>query len=455
MSRMTPPVHWGEGMFLTPQHLQGFTRHLDGRLGHVALGSMPFGWGIEQLDLDRQALENLEFKVRRLEVTLDDGLYVRIPDECEVPVRNLASAFPQGNEVHTVYLAIPELMARSPNTFEEGESGDEIRRYRVRIHEEVDENSGDGARPIGYRQLNARVLLSSEDRSGYECIPIAKIVMSGGAESVLEVVPNYIPPVRRIAADSRLPRQLEDVVNALQAKARSIAEQVVERKIYWGGEGGGGDAEMLWKLHVLNGAIASLRPLVKTPELHPYHAYLEFCRLVGDLSIFARERVVPDLPPYDHLDLEGCYSVVVREAKRLLDAIIPTSFVRRPFDPQANGQQVLLEEDWISPGVTLVLGVESDLDHSEVRKKLGPIKLSAPSEMPTIQTQRLSGIPKKEITRVPAELPDREQLHYWEINCDGDHWYRAREERAICLFGPADKNAELDFSLFVIFGKGS
>jgi len=442
-------------MFLTPQHMQALNRYVDGRLASVALNALPNAWGIWSLDLDSQALENQELKVRRLEAVLDDGVFVRVPEECEIPVRSVAECFVDGSEVLHVYLAIPEIMARSPNTFEEGEIHDGIRRYQVRIKEEVDENSGDGGRPIGYRQLAGRLLVGNEDRAGYKCIPIAKIVLSGDAESIVEVVPNYIPPVRRIAADARLVRQLDDVVNALQAKARSMAEQVIERKIYWGGEGGGGDAEMLWKLHVLNGAIASLRPLVKTPDLHPFEAYLQFCRLVGELAVFARERVVPDLPVYDHLDLEGCYSVVVREAKRLLDAIIPTSFVRRGFDPKENGRQVVLEEEWIESSVTLVLGVESGLEEAEVRKKLSPIKLSAPSELATIQQQRLTGIPKAEIHRVPPELPDRDGVYYWEIKRDGDHWYRAREERALSLFGPSDDHPELEYSLFVIFGKGS
>ncbi|MEM7264135.1 MAG: type VI secretion system baseplate subunit TssK [Planctomycetota bacterium] len=349
---------------------------------------------------------------------------------------------------------MPELMARSPNTFEEGETGDAVRRYQVRLRNEVDENTGEGERPIGYRQLSGRLIVGNEDRSGYKCLPIAKIVLSGEVESVVQVVPNYVPPVRRLGADLRLVRQLEDVVNALQAKARSIGEQVTERKIYWGGEGGGGDAEMLWKLHVLNGSIATLRPLVRSPELHPFRAYLEFCRLVGDLAIFSRERIVPELPPYEHLDLEGCYTSIVREAKRLLDAIIPTSFVRRAFDRAEIGRQVTLEEEWTAPGTTIVLGVETDVDEAEVRKKMGTIKLSAPTELNTIQTQRLTGIPKSEITRVPAELPDRDNIHYWQIECDGDHWYRAREERALSLFGPASENNAYEFSLYVIFGKG-
>ncbi len=455
MIRVSPPIHWGEGMFLTPQHMQGLSRFVEGRLGSIALGSAPYAWGITSLDLDMQALENQELKVRRLEAVLDDGTFIRVPDECEIPVRSLAEAFVDGSEVLTVYLAIPEIMARSPNTFEDGESSDGIRRYQVKIRNEVDENSGEGERPIGYRQLAGRLLVGNEDRSGYECLPIAKVVLSGDAESIVEVVPNYIPPMRRIAADGRLVRQLDDVVNALQAKARSIAEQVIERKIYWGGEGGGGDAEMLWKLHVLNGAIASLRPLVKTPDLHPFEAYLQFCRLVGELAVFARERVVPDLPVYDHLDLEGCYSAVVRESKRLLDAIIPTSFVRRGFDAKENGREVVLEEDWIGTSVTLVLGVESSLEEAEVRKKLAPIKLSAPSELQSIQQQRLTGIPKTEIKRVPPELPDRDGVYYWEIQRDGDHWYRARDERILSLFGPSDDHPELEYSLFVIFGKGS
>ena len=48
-------VHWHEGMFLRPHHLQAAQRHI-AQLQHTAdQWDHPFSWGLRVFDLDRDA----------------------------------------------------------------------------------------------------------------------------------------------------------------------------------------------------------------------------------------------------------------------------------------------------------------------------------------------------------------------------------------------------------------
>ena len=115
MTASHPPLHWSEGMFMTPQHMQALMRHLEQRFRENRLAARPYNWGISRLEIDQVALKNFRFKVHSLDAELDDGTRVRLPDETDVPVRDLTQAFEDGGRVLQVYLAVPELKPRSPN----------------------------------------------------------------------------------------------------------------------------------------------------------------------------------------------------------------------------------------------------------------------------------------------------------------------------------------------------
>ncbi len=452
MMATQPPLNWSEGMFLTPQHMQALMRHLEGRLAETRLAASPHAWGISRLEIDPAALANYRFTLRAIEADLDDGTRVRCPEECEIPSRDLKPAFEDGAKALEILLGIPELRPRSPNIVEEGSQDATVRRYRVNVNDEVDENTGGGARPIEYRRLQARILVAGEEATGYCTLPIARVQLAGEADPLPALVPDYIPPVCRVAADPRLFEMMKELTNALGAKSRSLGEQTAERRIAFGGEGGGGDAEMLWRLYVVNAALSVFRILVRTPSLHPFDAYVAVARLVGELAIFDRGRVPPVLDDYDPRALGTCFPRAVQEARRLLDAILPQAFVRRSFEPWQDALRCHLDEDWLARRAPLYIGVESEQPQEEVEKRLRVLKLGAPRDAARIKSDRLSGIEKAFVPRVPPELPDRNGLRFWRIQPQGDFWVSAQDERALALLGARADDPAYKFFVYAVIG---
>ena len=434
---------------MTPQHMQALMLHLEERFRENRLAARPYNWGISRLEIDRAALKNFRFKVHILDAELDDGTRVRIPDETDVPVRDLTQAFEDGGRVLQVYLAVPELKPRSPNIPSDTTDA-AVTRYQLLVSELTDENTGSDPRAVEFRRLQARILLGSEDTAGYYTLPLAHVTLSGEADPVPTLVPSYVPPMCRVAASDTLHEMLKDLTNMLGAKSRALGEQTAERRITFGGEGGGGDAEMLWKLYVVNGALAVFRQLIRTPSLHPFDAYLALNRLIGELAIFDRGRVPPQLPEYDPLDLGARFEAVIQHARRLVDAILPTSFMRRAFDAVGEGLRCPLDEAWIARRATFFIGIESDLEEEVIEKRMRVLKLGAPRDVSRIRSDRLSGIDKVRVSRVPTELPDRENLRYWQVQPHGDFWTSAQEERCVVLFGNRADDPACRFSLYVL-----
>src|SRR5262245_22386414 len=74
-------VHWHEGMFLRPHHLQAAQRYWahQGMLGEK--WDLHYNWGLRAIDLDLDALSNYRCVVRQLRARLRDGTLVSIPED--------------------------------------------------------------------------------------------------------------------------------------------------------------------------------------------------------------------------------------------------------------------------------------------------------------------------------------------------------------------------------------
>src|SRR5262249_35843575 len=107
-------VHWSEGMFLRPHHLQAAQRHLAAALQTGLRWALPHTWGFRSAQIAPGALANPRFVVRSLEARLRDGSLVRVPGDGQLPALDLRAPL-QRNPSLTVYLALPMLRLGRPN----------------------------------------------------------------------------------------------------------------------------------------------------------------------------------------------------------------------------------------------------------------------------------------------------------------------------------------------------
>ncbi len=420
-------------MFLRPHHLQAAQRHL-AQLQHTAdQWDHPFSWGLRIFDLDRDALANHRLAVRGLRARMRDGTLISLPEDGELPVLDLKAALP-GEGAVTVFLGVPVLHLGRPNLVgaRPGEG-----RYVLDTLDLEDENTGLHPQPIQVRRLNFQLLLSTQDHAGYEVVPLVSLEKSAGADPAPQVHAPYIPPL--LACDAWPPLQvdlLQSVFDRVGRKIDRLAEQAASRGISLESHAQG-DALIIAQLRCLNEAYALLNVLAFAPGVHPFTAYYELCRLVGQLAIFGDTRRPPDLPRYDHDDLGGCFYAVKKHLDFLLDRIVEPSYEQRPFQGAGLRMQVALEPKWLDSHYQMYVGVKSRLPDEEAKRLLErgglDMKIGSSEQVDRIFKMGAVGLRFQHKPAPPRVLPAVQGLIYFEVSRGTEEWQNVQRSLTLAI----------------------
>src|SRR5215475_51094 len=109
-------VVWTKGMFLTPQHFQTQDQFLEDNIQFRFAASHFANWGVTELSIDSEALENGQFRLTKCIGIMPDGESFDIPDVDDMPPsRSIAEHFPPTQESLDIFLALPENRLRARN----------------------------------------------------------------------------------------------------------------------------------------------------------------------------------------------------------------------------------------------------------------------------------------------------------------------------------------------------
>ena len=157
---------------------------------------------------------------------------------------------------------------------------------------------------------------------------------------------------------------------------------------------------------------------------------------------------MPDLEIYDHDDIGKCYHELLALLDRFINNLLPTTFIRRRFEPSGNRLEVALEDPWLDPGVQFYLGIESDRDVEDIDREQSFLKMSSAADMDRLINRRLPGMMGRRVHRPPIGLPDRPDIHYFRIRREGEYWNGVSESKVLSCFGLNDP--ALNLYLYVL-----
>jgi type VI secretion system protein ImpJ len=428
-------VLWREGMFLCPQHLQAFGRELSARIATGDAAGRPGPYGLITLEIDQDALERDTFRVTEFAALFRDGTLLAVPQTGDVPQREFGEHF--SSPELTVYLGIAAVGENVPQI---GEERERAYRYRVELNQVYDENIRDATRELEFRSLRGHLFFGDEDRSGYECLPIARLVRAGKPATVSALSPDYVPPVLRCGAVSALTRALGEIAERARAQARDLAATLPDTTRLSSIDSAA-DLSGMMKLQAVNGSVTVLEQLSRAADLHPHAAYIELVRTVGELSIFSDERVPPELPAYDHGQLNDCLRTVLDSIRTLLGAQVAVPYDTVAFEADAGQEGVFyapVPADWLGANPVFYLGVELAQPQVEVAELVAAgVKLLAPDDLEHVVQGVLPGIELAPLRIPPTSFPKRSDLHFFRIGTEGasrDLWLNVvRAQRAMVL----------------------
>ena len=158
-------VHWHEGLFLQPHHLQAMQRRLLLEVRAARGFFTPFGFGVIESRISHDDLADGRVRFERLRVIMPSGQEVFFPEDANLPALDIKTELARNTGPLEVLLALPLWAKNRANSFRAGEPADpRIKLLYIpdEVREVTDENTGDNPQAIHIRKVNARAVLKGE-----------------------------------------------------------------------------------------------------------------------------------------------------------------------------------------------------------------------------------------------------------------------------------------------------
>jgi type VI secretion system protein ImpJ len=443
---MSLQIHWAEGLFLQPHHLQRAQHGLREQISAERRLSLSYPWGLLEARLSRDDLENMRIRFDRLRAILRSGVVVDFPENAELPTLDIRQPFSKGTGSFSVLLGVPLWQPARANAFAPGQAVDPRVKlvYRVAEVECADENTGENPKPIQVRKLNARLMLEQEDTSDMETLPLLRIVRAAGEDVGLprEDV-EFVPTCLLISGSPTLRELVRDLSAQVQASRKELVVQMT-RGGFKVEQIRGLQLEQMLRLRSLNRFSGRLPSLVEAPAVTPFEWYLELRDLLGELSALHPDRDAFEVADYNHESPYLCFRELSDKIRTFLRGAVAPSYLKVPFK-DVDGKPVasLVEEHFTRPSAYF-LAIKTKIDPVALanyvvdpdRFKLMPLSLA---------DRAIRGIELKEERHPPLELPAASDLHYFRLehSVSARIWQQVQMEKAAAIRW---KSAELDWS---------
>ena len=455
---MSFQIHWHEGLFLQPHHLQ---RMQKGVLDAVAnqrtlIWSHPYGMLEIKLALDD--LEAMRIRFTRLRAVMPSGLEIDFPNNADLPSIDIKQAFTGNASGINVYLAVPLYFEARANALDPNRSADARSKLLYKTHEVecTDENTGENPKPVLMRRLNARLMLEHEDRSDMEVLPLLRVIRATNEEiSLPRQDPDYVPPCLTISASPVLRDLIRDLASQVEANRKELAIQTAR--------GGfaietlrGIQFEQVMRLRTLNRFSARLPALALANAVSPFDIYLELRELLGELTALYPERDEFEASAYNHDNPLPCFRELSAKIRSYLRGSVAPSFIKVNFS--ADGPESLaaqLTDEHFSKPTDYFLGIKTSEDARSLAQFVEDA--DAFKLMPrSFEMRAIRGVALKEERHPPLELPAQSNLHYFRL-LRGESariWGQLQSEKSAVIRWKGKQDPDYEVTLYMTISTG-
>lgn len=449
---MPAPIHWHEGLFLLPHHLQRLQKTIIDGLGAERKLSWAYPYGVVESRLSPDELENLRLRFDKLRVVMPSGIEVNFPENAELPSLDIKQAFASSGGSFYVFLGVPLWFDRRANAVEGGQNADARVKvlYRTAEAEVCDENTGENPKPVLVRRINARLLLENEDSSDLEVIPLLRIVRGVGEQvGIPRQDPEYVGPCLLLSGSPVLRELVRDLASQVQASRKELVIQLT-RAGFSLENLRGLQFEQMMRLRTLNRFSARLPSLAEAPAIAPFPIYLELRELLGELAALYPDRDEFEAAAYDHDNPCLSFLELSSKIRSMLRGAVAPSFIRVPFVDVEGRQTIALEEQHFSLPNEYFLGIKTAEDPRALARlvenadefKLMPRSLAA---------RAIRGVLLKEERFAPLELPAQTGLYYFRLmrTESARSWNQIQVEQSAVVVWPDQGRSDYEIALYM------
>jgi type VI secretion system protein ImpJ len=451
-------VHWHEGLFLQPHHLQAMQRRLADQIAEAQTLFVPYAYGVVFARLAPDAVQKGQVRFERLRVVMRSGLTVDVPGNADLPPLELAEckAFDNTTEPLMISIGVPQWYPSRANSVESGAPGQDGRAkrlYKVTEVKSVDENTGQNPQPLLVRRINARLLVEGDDVTDLEVLPLFRVANPAAGTVGLPVMDeHYFPPCLVVSAWAPLLELLKDLVDKVHATRGKVARELT-RDGFQVDSIRPAQLPHLLRLQALNRFSGRLPAIVSAQRSTPFQVYLELRDALGELAALKPDYDLQEVPEYDHDNPALAFKDLAERLRAIMEFVQPDRFT--PY-PMAKENRAFVARNIAPEHLDLpayYLGIRTSEDRSKVAtlvEKSIHFKM-LPASLINKAAQR--GIRLALDHNPPSNLPSDAGTSYFRMMRNDDMsekwWQDVTKERAV---GVTWLGLELPDAVITLYG---
>jgi type VI secretion system protein ImpJ len=437
-------VVWSEGLFLRPQHFQQqvryFERYVEGRGRQLRAHS----WGFTELEIERDLLSIGKLGLRRAAGVFPDGTPFTMPDDDPLPAALELTAQIRDQRV---FLALP--LRKEGARESDRRSGAGVVRYAVRDFESRDITSDSNTTAtLEVAHVNARLLLASEPREDFACIPMA-CVQECRADRAVVLDERFIATVLNAQEAPRLATFLTELQGLLHQRGEALAARAVATV-----RGAAAEIADFLMLQAVNRYEPVIDHYVASGLVHPEDLYRLCVEIAGDLATLTTSARRPGkLPGYQHEDLRAGYDPLIAALRAHLSVVLEQNAVPIPLQKKRFNIEVgVVNDKGLFDTSAFVLAVRADVPAETVRQGFAAQATIASVEMVArLVNDHLAGVPLQPLSVVPRQIPFHAGFTYFELDRGSARFRELRSGGGIAIHVP-DSFPGLTLELWAIRG---
>jgi type VI secretion system ImpJ/VasE family protein len=446
-------VYWGQGAFLSPQHLQAQDTWAQACRHALHLRVTPYPWGFEALQLREDALANGVVDIERFVLVTRNGERIRggsadPAGNARVAERNIGALRPSGNE------PIPLWLVFNPERTLQGLGRRDSERLPAR-HSVMTESLADPYDPQGPEAevdflLYQAAIITGEDENaeaivrGADSYKFAEVIPAGPGKFKLSS--DYIPPCTMLSASANLSRWTRALRDLLVSRGQDFAAIKRQRGI----RAASTSAQEVMRV-VMMQTFARYIPVfqeyARLGWVDVYALYQNLRRLVAEFSVFSEDIGYfgelagssrdSELPDYDHDDLRRCFRLAFDRAEKLIKALTVGAEVGITLTYDGRFYRADLPANLFESDKTrFYLAFESEQKGTDLFERLSRTgKIASMDEMPRLLSAALFGLKIDLLPVPPEELPQRSpNTTYFLVDTTHPFWQMIKKARNIAVF---------------------
>lgn len=418
---------WSEGMFLRPQHFQQHDRYIETLIRERCGGLSPYDWGIKNLKIDQRQLGLGKFSLAECSGIFPDGTPFNLPEDDDLP---LPVDIPIDVQNNIIYLSLP---AQRPGAVEvdTDENPNNLARYHAEECEVRDANVATNATSaVMIGKLHTRLLLEKQERAGYVCIGVARVIESRIDKNII-LDEFYVPSAVDCNANSQLKSYIKELYGLLHTRGEALGGRASEA-----GRGGVAEIADYMLLQLVNRVEPLFEHLQNIPSLHPESFYRILVQLAGELSTFCKANKRPvSFSVYNHDDLQKTFKQVMDELRDLLSLVLEQNAIFIPLTaPKYGIRGAKLPDPNLLKDAVFVLAVNAQVSIEQLRSnfpmqvKIGPVE-----QINLLIRNALPGITVHALPVAPRQIPFHAGFAYFELNKQCELWKQMQQSGAFAI----------------------